>query len=1055
MKTFERLLPTEEADIKEIVAGILHAQIRTATAENRPIMRGTHTKGVCVKGSFEIYDLAKTIEDPILRDRLSQGLFAKPGTYPVTIRFANADVTIAADYVEDVRAISFAVACPPGVLGPDAVRHDFSLNAATTFPINDAHSFAIFTRVLEADGFLGKLGALASLSPSELIGLLMIAVRAAPQKRKTLGPYQSRRYWSNTPFRHGPDEAVKYSATALKHNPTREPEKSYDMLKDELIRHVTSDQRMSEFEFGIQFLDSDRMRRYLRKHDDIYWVENASYEWHETQAPFHAVGKISLERNGRLTDDECQNFYIDVTEHSTPLSHPLGSLNRARWFAESASRHARLKTDKADAAVDPTALPDSRNGAPLPVPSGYRGTWIGNLTVRSLAKAAAIVGFIVFGTVSLGAMLMSAYVQSERGALPLEHLSRVIYPSNGFGAGVDDTLRQRFYYTPQGAGLKDIRYSWFKTLEMPWGRTKISDPTVMSRFGFLVDQPTDKNPDRLPVGFTRHFDQTLNEELLDVTCAACHTGQINVTKNGETQALRIDGGQANHAFTDASFGHFLPTLITSLLATTTNPFKFNRFARQTGHSDGKWKLYKDLWSVNWTFMSIAWNENIWRGLSPTEEGFGRTDALARIGNTVFAENLSSDNYRVGNAPVNFPALWNIWKFDWVQYNASVSQPMARNMGEAMGVGARYALMDAYGKPLPPSERFRSSARIDDLNTIEHTLWELKPPAWNEDMLGKIDTVKADSGLKLFNKNCVGCHGPHIAPPGIKLRNAPGKNADQPEWIVATLCANDIGTDSNAAHNFSVNTVDVRRTGLTAIDLRRVARRVAEQWIARDTVWLRSEIVRVAKYPDSVAIYAKQLNGARDAMEQDLAQIDPAKLPLGAALSYLGTMIREKAYADGHYTDAQRAQLDGFGTLDRPQVLDAYKSKPLAGIWATPPFLHNGSVPTIYQMLSPVIERDTMFQVGSREYDPVHLGLAKVQGFWTFDTRKSGNRNTGHEFSKDYRAALHDHQVRPGVIGPYLAPDDRLRSLEHLKIRDDDVDGPKAPNLPPSCGVRSR
>ena len=95
MKTFERLLPTEAADIQEIVWGILHAQARTANAQHRPLMRGTHTKGVCVRGTFEVYDLAQTIGDPILRGRLAQGLFAKPGTYPATVRFANADTTIA------------------------------------------------------------------------------------------------------------------------------------------------------------------------------------------------------------------------------------------------------------------------------------------------------------------------------------------------------------------------------------------------------------------------------------------------------------------------------------------------------------------------------------------------------------------------------------------------------------------------------------------------------------------------------------------------------------------------------------------------------------------------------------------------------------------------------------------------------------------------------------------------------------------------------------------------------------------------------------------------
>src|SRR5690606_6033511 len=118
---------------------------------------------------------------------------------------------------------------------------------------------------------------------------------------------------------------------------------------------------------------------------------------------------------------------------------------------------------------------------------------------------------------------------------------------------------------------------------------------VMRRYGFLVDsRATPANPDHLPVGFTKHFDRTLNQELLDITCAACHTGELHVTRDGRTRALRIDGGQANHAFTDADFGHFLPTLISSLAATATNPLKFRRFAKNVlgpTYPNGRWELH--------------------------------------------------------------------------------------------------------------------------------------------------------------------------------------------------------------------------------------------------------------------------------------------------------------------------------------------------------------------------------------------------------------------------------------------------------------------------------
>jgi hypothetical protein len=102
------------------------------------------------------------------------------------------------------------------------------------------------------------------------------------------------------------------------------------------------------------------------------------------------------------------------------------------------------------------------------------------------------------------------------------------------------------------------------------------------------------------------------------------------------------------------------------------------------------------------------------------------------------------------------------------------------------------------------------------------------------------------------------------------------------------------------------------------------------------------------------------------------------------------------------------------------------------------------------LLLPVKERDTTFKVGSREYDTQHLGLAKVKGYWTYDTRISGNHNTGHEFSPDYKPDQ-GHNQKPGVVGPLLTPAERMAIIEHLKVRDDDRDGPKKPTSFPRCG----
>lgn len=88
---------------------------------------------------------------------------------------------------------------------------------------------------------------------------------------------------------------------------------------------------------------------------------------------------------------------------------------------------------------------------------------------------------------------------------------------------------------------------------------------------------------------------------------------------------------------------------------------------------------------------------------------------------------------------------------------------------------------------------------------------------------------------------------------------------------------------------------------------------------------------------------------------------------------------------------------------------SYKARPLDGVWATAPYLHNGSVRTLYQLLLPAAQRETTFQIGDNDFDPVDVGLsvkADVRPF-TFDTSVAGNSAAGHE----YGANLNENQKR--------------------------------------------
>jgi hypothetical protein len=113
------------------------------------------------------------------------------------------------------------------------------------------------------------------------------------------------------------------------------------------------------------------------------------------------------------------------------------------------------------------------------------------------------------------------------------------------------------------------------------------------------------------------------------------------------------------------------------------------------------------------------------------------------------------------------------------------------------------------------------------------------------------------------------------------------------------------------------------------------------------------------------------------------------------------------------------------TMAEPYLsLYSYKARSLNGIWATAPYLHNGSVPTLYDLLLPKKRdvdpkdgeyRPDQFQVGSREFDPEKVGL-RSSGYngTIFDTRRRGNSNAGHAY------------------GTELNREQRLDLLEYLK-----------------------
>ena len=97
---------------------------------------------------------------------------------------------------------------------------------------------------------------------------------------------------------------------------------------------------------------------------------------------------------------------------------------------------------------------------------------------------------------------------------------------------------------------------------------------------------------------------------------------------------------------------------------------------------------------------------------------------------------------------------------------------------------------------------------------------------------------------------------------------------------------------------------------------------------------------------------------------------------------------------------------------------SYKGRSLNGIWATAPYLHNGSVPNLWELMKPPAQRVQQFRVGSRQFDPVNVGFDIGSDTFTgaslLDTRLPGNSNAGHAF------------------GTTLSDDEKWALIEYMK-----------------------
>lgn len=673
----------------------------------------------------------------------------------------------------------------------------------------------------------------------------------------------------------------------------------------------------------------------------------------------------------------------------------------------------------------------------------------------SLSKRVWI-AILLIAAAALYFTLTSTKVQAIAEALtppelpPEQPVTKPVALSQNWDA---DTI-ETFHFISQGPETLPLPYDWLLALEQPeasplgllWpGREPaFAEPAYLQRYGFIPSPASPENPDGLPVGFAATEFQNLKgldetATAIGFTCAACHTGKFTY----EGKDYIVEGGPAVTdlgAFTKGLGAALGQTLFSSKLPLPNR--RFDRFARKvlgdTYSAGTKAQLAADLTSVLEAGAATA-------DVIDVVEGYGRLDALNRIGNQVFAANTARrENYTPINAPVNYPQIWTASWFDWVQYDGSIMQPLVRNAGEAMGVHA------AVNTTAPLGEgRFSSSIPIKNLKWIEDSLAGKEPPykarafgglqapAW-PDGLPAVDPALAEEGKALYARLCSGCHLPALDSARIwsdsyfrKISySAGGSEQETREAFLALniLPQEVIGTDpaqGNILAQRTVNTAGNAETGAIGMGI--------------DTTVCAPEPRFDGVNPAYAAtgLDAKVQHRAERG-ENRLVEVPVTDGPMVSFALSLGAIVQEvnDAWFEANFIpEDMRPYFEG----ERPNCLQAdagYKARPLNGVWATAPFLHNGSVPTLDDLLRPADERPRYVRLGDTAFDAQKVGLAQPvldgaqplykDGYFILDTTVNGNLNTGHAFGA---GADGD---RTGVIGPALSDGERAALIEYLK-----------------------
>lgn len=351
--TVETLADDEQQTIQQLIETLTHIS-ETTFADSGHAWRSVHAKahGI-VEAELEV--------SAHLPETLAQGLFAKPGRYPVVMRFSTIPGDVLDDNITVPRGAAIKVIGVPGARLPGSesdVTQDFVMADGPAFAAPTAKKFLANLKMLAKT--TDKAPQLKEALSTVLRGVEGVIEAAGGESAmlKTLGGHPNDHilgasFYGQAPIRYG-DYIAKMSLAPV----------SPELLA---LRDATLDSsgrpdalREAFRKFFSRTGGSWELRAQLCTDLKTMPIEDASVVWPEDQSPYIAVGRVTAKAQDTWSDAKVKRVDDGMAFspwHGIAAHQPLGSVMRAR--RETYRKSAQFRA--------------GRNGCPMHEPRGSLG----------------------------------------------------------------------------------------------------------------------------------------------------------------------------------------------------------------------------------------------------------------------------------------------------------------------------------------------------------------------------------------------------------------------------------------------------------------------------------------------------------------------------------------------------------------------------------------------------------------------------------------------------------------------------------------------------------